>query len=158
MGIGRVGQAHGGLGVTERPARRQVGATDQAHKLGDHRSWRGARHQVVIQVAIVNVDITVKVVVIVVLATEVKGTGAQRVVIEPVPVAGGGPGQHKGPVLVERVAMLRVVAERIKRDGPQASPMQIERAGLVAQAVITISPVPLQVVPHRAGARAVQVG
>ena len=54
--------------------------------------------------------------------------------------------------------MLRVVAERIKRDGPQASPMQIERAGLVAQAVITISPVPLQVVPHRAGARAVQVG
>ena len=44
-------------------------------------------------------------------------------------------GDEEGPVLVQRVARARVVAQRIRHPGTQPPPVQVQRPGLVAQPV-----------------------
>ena len=156
--VGRIGQAHGRLRIAQRPARRQRRAADEANELRDHLAGRRAGHQVQVQVAVVDLDVAVEAVVVVVLAAQVEGAGRERVVVQAEPVPLRRAAQHEGPVLVQRVTVLGVVAQRVHRQRAQAPAVQVQRPGLVAQAVVALGPVALQVVAHGAGARAAQVG
>ena len=156
--LGRIGQAHGGLRITHAPARGQVGAADQGHELLNHLGRRVAHHQVVVEVAVVDVDVAVKVVVVVVLATKVKGAAGQGVVVQTQPLPVGGAAEHKRPVLVERVAVLGVVAQGIHGQGAQASATEVQRACFIAQAVKLFSIIALDVMAQRTCAFVAQVG
>ena len=155
--IWRVGQAHGRLRITQSPARRQVRAAYELHELGDHFGRCVTHHQVVIQVAIVNVNVAIKVVVVVVLATEIKRAAGQCVVVNANPLPLRRATQNKRPMLVERIAMLGVIAQRVHRQRAQATTAEIERACFVAQAVKLFGIVALDVMAHSARAFVAQV-
>ena len=155
--VGRVGQPHRGLRVAQRPARRQVRAADQAHEARDHLGRRRAGDEVVVEVAVVDLHVAVETVVVVVLAAEVERARGQRVVVDAVPAAAGGAGQHERPVLVQRVAVRGVVAQRVERQRAQPPAVQVERPGLVAEPVVTLAAVAGEVVADRAGALAAEV-
>ena len=156
--IGCVCQAHGGLCVTQRPAWRQVRAAYKFDELGHHLGRCAARHQVVVELAVIDLDITKQLVIVVVLAAQVKGAGGQGVVVNAPPHAAGRACHHERPVFVERVARLRVITECVQTQRAQAASLQVQRAGLVAQPVVTLGAVTRQVVAHSAGAAAGEIG
>ena len=137
--VGCVGQPHRGLRVAKRPARRQVRTADQAHEAGDDFAWRRSGHEVVVEVAVVDLDVPVEAVVVVVLAAEVERARGQRIVVDAVPGASRGTGENERPVLVERVATLGIVAQRVERQGAQPAAGEVERSGLVAEAEVALA-------------------
>ena len=152
-----VGQAHGGLGKAQRPAWRQVRAANQLDELGHHLGRVVAGHQVVIEVAVIDLNIAKQLVVVVVLAAQVKGAGGQRVVVNAPPHAAGRAGHHERPVFVERVARLRVITECVQPQRAQAASVQVQRAGLVTQPVVTLSAVTREVMPQGTGTAAGEI-
>lgn len=147
--VRRVGEAHRRLRVAERPARRQRRAARQPQESRRHVRKPRPGHHVKVEVAALRLVAAEQPVVVVVPRAQVEGGG---VVVVQQPVGGAGRAvlrQQERPVLVERVAGTRVVAERVPHRDPQPPPMQVERAGLVAQAVVTVVRVPGEVVGHR---------
>ncbi len=135
----RVGDRHRGLGVAERPARRQGGAAGQPQEARRKVGETAAGKDVIVEVATLGLVAAEEAVVVVVLRPEVERRLGSVVVEHPVdrtrrPVAR----EQERPVLVERVTSARVVAERVAHRDPQPPPVQVERPGLVAKAVVAI--------------------
>jgi hypothetical protein len=135
--VRRVGQAHRGVGVAERPARRQGRAADGGDVACQRLAQRRAGEDVEVEVAIDDLGGAVAAMVVVVLGAEVEAALGQGVVVQ----AAGCTGmvvEEERPVLVERVAGLGVVAERVERARAQAAAGEVDRAGLVAEAEVTL--------------------
>ena len=138
--VGRVGERHRGLGETERPARRQRGAAGERDEfLGDVLKAR-PEDQIEVEVAVLGLVSAVAAEIIVVFAAEVeRALGA--VVVEEAMRDAARPVSHdqERPVLVEGIAALGIEAERIAHGASESPPGEVERAGLVAKAIMTIA-------------------
>ena len=157
--VGRVGQAHCGIGITQAPARPEGHTAGQLGERADDIADPRADEEVVVEIAVVDLDVTVEAVIVVVLATEIECRRRKRVVEETV----GDPGRlvapdHERPVLVQRVGGLRVVSERVERERPQPAPVLVERSGLVAEAEVPVGALARHAVTDDLGALAPVVG
>ena len=139
--IGRVGQAHRRVGVAQAPARPERHAAGEIRELADDVANGRTHEQVIVEIAILDLAIAVEAVIVVVFAAEVEGRRGQRVVEEAVGDAAPRFVRNQvGPVLVQGIARLRVVPERVERECAQPPSVLVERAGLVAEAEVAIAP------------------
>ena len=138
--VGSVGERHSGLGEAERPARRQRHAPGESNEFGGDVHESRPEDEIEIEVAVLGLVASIAAEIIVVLAAEIEHALGAVVVEEPVrdaawPVAH----DQERPVLVKGIAALGVEAERVSHRASQPPPGEVERAGLVAEAVAAVA-------------------
>ena len=145
--VGRIGQAHRRVGVTQAPARPERHSSGQLGELANDVSDSWADEKIVVEVAIVDLGVAIKTVIVVVFAAEIEHSRSQRVVEktegDPRSVI---PADHEWPVLVQRVRRFRVVAERVESHRTEPAAMLVERAGLVAETEVAVARRPRHIV------------
>ena len=114
LGVGCVGVGHGRAGITEPPARRKGRPAGQPGETSRHLGRRAASDEVVIQIAVIGLEIAVMPVIVVQFLAHIQGAVGQGVVEQ----AEGQatllfPGQVKGNVLVQRVGSAGAIPHRV---------------------------------------------
>ena len=99
--IGRIGEAHRGVGVAQAPAGPERHATGELRELAHDVANPRPDEDVVVEIAVVDLRVAVEPVVVVVFATEIERGGGERVVEEPVGRSGIVVAtEQEGPMLV----------------------------------------------------------
>ena len=164
--VGRVGERHRGLRETERPARRQAHAAGERDELGGDVGDAGSKDHIEIKIAVLGLVTTIAAVVVVVLASEIERALSAIVVEDAMRDAARRVAHNQErPVFVEWIAALGIEAERIAHRASQPPPGQVERASLVAEAIVTIArraghrmPERMRLLPEKIGLRVAVAG
>ena len=151
-----VGVAHGGAGVAEAPFGREGVATGECHEAAGVVEDARAMDEVVVEVAIFGAVAAVARVVVVQLVAHVEGAGIEVVVVEAVVCTFAVHDLVVGPVFVERVGGLGVVAHRVEAFHLVALAVAVHGAGFFAEAVVAVACVQFHVVGD-AGARVAEL-